>query len=125
MTRLPELAFAVYQHRLRAAIASMAASMGGIDALVFTGGVGEHAPRVRREAADGLGFLGIGIDPDLNTAALPDCEIGSPMPRSGHSSSRLARISRSRERSDGCCAGRETQQRKQSRPDVQLPLHSK
>jgi acetate kinase len=71
-----ELAFAVYQHRLRAAIASMVASMGGIDALVFTGGVGEHAPMVREKAAT-LGFLGIDVDVDLNRAATPDCEIGS------------------------------------------------
>ena len=36
----------------------MAASLGGIDALVFTGGVGEHAPAVRAAATDGLGLLG-------------------------------------------------------------------
>jgi acetate kinase len=72
-----ELAFAVYQHRLRAAIASMVASMGGIDALVFTGGVGEHAPIVREKAAAGLGFLGIDVNADLNRAAVPDREIGA------------------------------------------------
>ena len=41
------LAVDVYVHRLRAAIAAMAAALGGLDALVFTGGVGEHAPRSR------------------------------------------------------------------------------
>jgi acetate kinase len=71
------LAFGVYEHRLRAGIASMAASMGGIDALVFTGGVGEHAAMVRGEAAAGLGFVGIDVDDDLNRAAEPDCEIGA------------------------------------------------
>jgi acetate kinase len=52
------LAVAVYLHRLRAGIASMAAALGGLDALVFTGGVGEHAEAIRRRAVDGLGFLG-------------------------------------------------------------------
>jgi acetate kinase len=71
-----ELAFAVYLHRLRGAIAAMAASMGGIDALVFTGGVGEHAPLVREHAVSGLAFLGIDVDADLNRDASSDCEIG-------------------------------------------------
>jgi acetate kinase len=57
------LALDVYLHRLRAGIGAMAASLGGLDTVVFTGGVGEHSPRVRRAAADGLGFLGIAIDP--------------------------------------------------------------
>ena len=45
--RRARLALDVYVHRLRAAIAAMAAALGGLDALVFTGGVGEHAPGVR------------------------------------------------------------------------------
>ena len=56
------LAIAVYLHRLRSGIAAMAASLGGLDVLVFTGGVGEHAPAIRAGAADGLGFLGIDLD---------------------------------------------------------------
>jgi acetate kinase len=60
------LALAVYHHHLRAGIASMAAAMGGLDSLVFCGGVGEHAAAVRAGAAEGLGFLGIGIDPHRN-----------------------------------------------------------
>jgi acetate kinase len=51
------LAFGVYVHRLAAGVAAMAASMGGIDALVFTGGVGESSPRVREAAAARLAFL--------------------------------------------------------------------
>ena len=47
-------------HRLRAAIAAMVAGLGGLDALVFTGGVGENAPAVRAAAVAGLGFLGRG-----------------------------------------------------------------
>jgi acetate kinase len=57
-----KLALDVYLHRLRAGIAAMAAALDGLDALVFTGGVGENAPEVRRRAVDGLGFLGVGGD---------------------------------------------------------------
>jgi acetate kinase len=69
------LALEVYAHRLRAAIASMAAALGGIDALAFTGGVGEHQPAVRAVAVSGLGFLGLGIDADLNATVTADAEI--------------------------------------------------
>ncbi|HYA00173.1 MAG TPA: acetate/propionate family kinase [Candidatus Binatia bacterium] len=72
------LAVSVYVHRLRAGIAAMTAAMSGLDALTFTGGVGEHAPEIRRRAADGLGFLGIGLDPGANQAVSPDAEIGAP-----------------------------------------------
>jgi acetate kinase len=66
----------VYLHRLRAGISAMAAALGGIDALVFTGGVGEHAPSIRAAALDGLDFLGLAIDPERNTDAAADAEIG-------------------------------------------------
>jgi acetate kinase len=66
----------VYLHRLRAAISAMAAALGGIDALVFTGGVGERAPSIRARAVDGLGFLGLAIDPARNLGATGDGEIG-------------------------------------------------
>ena len=44
----------------------MAAAMDGLDALVFTGGVGQGSPEVRSRACQGLGFLGIAIDEELN-----------------------------------------------------------
>jgi acetate kinase len=72
-----ELGVAVYLHRLRAGIAAMASAMDGLDALVFTGGVGENAPSIRARAADGLGFLGIEVDPERNAAAQLDAEFGS------------------------------------------------
>jgi acetate kinase len=72
------LALDVYVHRLRAGIAAMAASLGGLDALVFTGGVGEHAPEVRARAAAGLGFLGVALDDVANSGADADAEIGAP-----------------------------------------------
>jgi acetate kinase len=54
------VAIDVYLHRLRAGIAAMAAALGGIDALAFTGGVGENAAEIREETCAGLGFLGVG-----------------------------------------------------------------
>jgi acetate kinase len=69
------LALGVYVHRLRAAIAAMAASLGGIDVLVFTGGVGERSAPIRALAAEGLGFLGVAIDPSRNDAGEADREI--------------------------------------------------
>ncbi|HTZ93045.1 MAG TPA: acetate/propionate family kinase [Streptosporangiaceae bacterium] len=62
------LAVEVYLHRLRREIAAMAAAMHGLDALVFTGGVGEHSSQIRAAAAAGLGFLGVSLDPDQNKA---------------------------------------------------------
>ena len=70
------LALDVYVHRVRAGIAAMAAAMGGVDAIVFTGGVGEGSPEIRRRAIDGLGFLGAAIDPARNENASGDASIG-------------------------------------------------
>lgn len=68
----------VYVHRLRAAIAAMAAAMDGLDALVFTGGVGERAAEVRSGATRGLGFLGLAMDERRNAAVSEDADIGDP-----------------------------------------------
>jgi acetate kinase len=70
------LALDVYLHRLRAGIAGMTAALGGLDTLVFTGGVGENAPDVRRRAADGLGFLGVAVDPSRDDTT--DADISAP-----------------------------------------------
>lgn len=64
-------------HRLRAGIASMAAAMHGLDALVFTGGVGENAPAVRTAAAACLRFLGMEIDPALNAEPTGDADVSA------------------------------------------------
>ncbi len=56
----------VYVHRLRRYIGGYAAELGGIDALVFTAGVGENSDYIRRRAVAGLGFLGLSVDADLN-----------------------------------------------------------
>lgn len=70
-----QLAFDVYIHHLRQAIAAMAASMNGLDALVFTAGVGEHAPRVRAAVCEGLAFLGVALDPAGNASCVDDAII--------------------------------------------------
>lgn len=72
------LAVDVHAHRLRREIAAMAAAMNGLDALVFTGGIGEHQPAVRAEAAAGLTFLGVEIDPAQNSVTTSDAEITAP-----------------------------------------------
>jgi len=72
------LALDVYHHRLRGAVAAMAAALGGLDVLVFTGGVGENAPAVRERAARDLAFLGVEVDQARNRAGGDDREIGSP-----------------------------------------------
>jgi acetate kinase len=56
----------VYLHRLRASVAAMVAAMDGLDALVFTGGVGENSAEIRSRAGRSLGFLGVGIDDARN-----------------------------------------------------------
>jgi acetate kinase len=61
------LALDVYLHRLAREVAAMTASLGGLDVLVFTGGVGERAPAVRAGVADRLCFLGVAVDPQANT----------------------------------------------------------
>jgi acetate kinase len=70
------LAAGVYVHRLRALIAAMAASLGGLDALVFTGGIGENAASIRSQTCAGLGFLGVELDESRNRSADDDAEIG-------------------------------------------------
>jgi len=72
------LALGVYGHRLRAGIAAMAAALGGLDALVFTGGVGERSAPVRAAAAGGLGFLGVRLDDAANAGADGDGDVGAP-----------------------------------------------
>ena len=71
------LALDVYLHRLRGSIAAMAASMQGLDALVFTGGVGERSERVRELAAADLRFLGVRIDSSRNAAGHDDRDISA------------------------------------------------
>jgi acetate kinase len=75
------LALGVYTHRVRQAIGALAVTMGGVDALVFTAGVGEHAAEIRASICAGLECLGLQIDAQANAARKPDADIaraGSP-----------------------------------------------
>jgi acetate kinase len=66
------LALNVYAHRIRKYIGAYAAAMGGIDAIAFTGGVGENSALVRHRCLQRLDFLGATLDEDLNRDALKD-----------------------------------------------------
>lgn len=60
-------ALAIYQHRLKTQAGAMIASMGGLDAIVFTGGIGEHSATVRAALCRDLDYMGVKIDDGLNT----------------------------------------------------------
>jgi acetate kinase len=60
------LALGVWLHRAAQGVAAMAASAGGLDALVFTGGIGQHSAPVRRALAERLAWLGVALDVDAN-----------------------------------------------------------
>jgi acetate kinase len=69
------LALDVYCYRIRQGIGAMAAVLGGIDALTFSGPVGEHMPRIRDAVARDLAFLGIAIDAKVNDALPRDGQV--------------------------------------------------
>ncbi len=70
-----KLAFEIFVHRLQTAIGAMIAALGGIDALVFTAGIGENSPEVRAAACANFGFLGLKLDPAKNSQSPADQEI--------------------------------------------------
>jgi acetate kinase len=72
------LAVDVYVHRIRQTIGAMAATLGGVDALVFTAGVGEHAAVIRAWVCEKLGYLGLALDRSANDACQPDADIALP-----------------------------------------------
>jgi len=56
----------------------MLASLGGLDALVFTAGVGENSPQVRAQAVEAFAFLGVRLDEAKNAQSPPDADIAAP-----------------------------------------------
>jgi acetate kinase len=70
-------ALEVFAYRVAGAIAALTAALGGLDALVFTAGIGEHSSRVRRDVCARLAFLGVELDPALNEGASGDADIAS------------------------------------------------
>ncbi|MGB7060304.1 MAG: acetate kinase [Geitlerinemataceae cyanobacterium] len=75
------LAFEMYIHRLRTGIGAMAASLGGVDGLVFTAGVGERSAAVREAVCAGLGFLGVSLDEEKNEASPVNADIATAQSR--------------------------------------------
>lgn len=70
------LALDIYARRVRSTVGHLAADLGGLDALVFTAGVGEHSAALRRAVCANLGFLGIELDPVRNEDCTADAAIG-------------------------------------------------
>lgn len=71
------LALDIYALRVREAIGALATSLGGLDALVFTAGVGENGPPLRASVCEPLGFLGVEIDPKRNAGGARDRDISA------------------------------------------------
>jgi acetate kinase len=70
----------IFCYQARKFVGALAAAMGGVDTLVFAGGIGEHAPEVRAEICSGLAHAGIHLDPTRNvtgetTISLPDSRV--------------------------------------------------
>jgi acetate kinase len=72
------LAVDVYVHRIRQTVGAMAATLGGVDALVFTAGVGEHAAAIRARVCENLDYLGLTLDRTANDGCQPDTDIAVP-----------------------------------------------
>jgi acetate kinase len=72
-----KLAFNIFVHRLQAGIGAMVAALGGLDALVFTAGIGENSAEVRQAACGHFGFLGLEVDTAKNASAKPDEDIST------------------------------------------------
>ena len=70
-----QLALSVFCYRVAAAVASLTAALGGLDAVVFTAGIGEGSAFVRERVCGRLGFLGVELDPDANREARPDADV--------------------------------------------------
>ncbi len=73
--RRARLALAIYANSVRAAIGSLAVALGGVDALVFTAGVGENAADLREDVCRGLECLGLALDASRNRGCGPDADV--------------------------------------------------
>jgi acetate kinase len=109
-----QLAFDHYVLRVAGAVSAMAVSAGGLDALVFTAGIGENSPNVRAAICDRLGFLGPELDPDANRRAKVDGDPGDPLTRRadrGPARPHCARLTRYSERTNAVGAAGEGDRR--------------
>jgi acetate kinase len=75
------LALGVFTYRVALAVGAMATALRGLDALVFTAGIGEHSAVVRSAVCERLGHLGVELDHDANEAAGPGATVSAPASR--------------------------------------------
>ena len=68
--RRSKLAIDIFCNRIKKYIGAYLAEMGGADAIIFTGGIGENSPVIRRRICEGLSFLGLEIDDEKNTLTI-------------------------------------------------------
>jgi acetate kinase len=73
-----KLAFDIFVHRLQSNVGSMIAVLGGIDALVFTAGIGENSGGVRDAACAQFGYIGVKLDTAKNARLSPDADVSAP-----------------------------------------------
>lgn len=71
------LAIDMYVHRIQQTVGAMAATLGGVDGLVFTAGVGEHAPLIRDRVCENLGHLGLELNRNANVECRPDADVAT------------------------------------------------
>jgi acetate kinase len=76
-----QLAIDMYVHRIKQTIGAMSTTLGGMDCLVFTAGVGEHSPEIRARVCEDMDFLGIELDRNSNENCKPDADITSSRSR--------------------------------------------
>lgn len=74
-------AFDVYNYRIKKYVGSYIAAMGGLDALVFTGGVGENSPMTRKDVCSNMEFLGLELDHDKNNNPKGECDLAKDSSR--------------------------------------------
>ncbi|MGB7760118.1 MAG: hypothetical protein WBL61_09825, partial [Bryobacteraceae bacterium] len=76
--RSAALALAVFVYQVKKTIGAYAAAMGGIEAVAFTGGIGENSARLRAGCCEGLEFLGIHLDRERNETGTGDRAVSTP-----------------------------------------------
>ena len=73
-----ELSLAIFAYRIKKYIGAYAAAMGGLDAVVFTGGIGENGPKMRARVCKGMEFLGLELDEEKNATLRGKGNLGKP-----------------------------------------------
>jgi acetate kinase len=71
------LAIEIFADRIRSTIGSLVVTLGGVDALIFTAGIGEHSATVRSRVCDGLQCLGLHLNEKKNRVSQPDCDVAA------------------------------------------------